>query len=245
MTHASLSGLLLIALLSICGVSSAQDSSTSSQDLEAAVQAKPSSEERPKFEIEFVVFAYNAFDPADEDLGRERDRLMSKGDQEWSPKPPVQFEMLQPADLTLNAACDKLKRLNAYTVLVHGGWVQEGLPEEDAPEIDMSIFGEPSVSGTLRFYVSRYAHVTAAIDYHASTEKGLTLRTASPDTPEASTSSPRRFELRQTRRLRSGELHYFDHPAFGLLVTVRRHAEAHENVAGTGANSERTARPAA
>jgi hypothetical protein len=81
MTHASFSGLLLIALLSICSVSSAQDSSTSSQDLKVTAQAKSDLEERPKFEIEIVVFAYNAFDPADEDLGRERDRLMSKGDQ--------------------------------------------------------------------------------------------------------------------------------------------------------------------
>jgi hypothetical protein len=153
--------------------------------------------------------------------------------------------MLEPADLKLTAACDKLKRLDAYTVLVHGGWIQEGLPEEGAPEIDMSLFGDPRVSGTLRFYLGRYAHVTAAIDYHASTDASSPLRTVSPGIHEESTSSRRMFELRQTRRMRSGELHYFDHPAFGLLVTVRRHAEMHENAASAGASSGRTAGPSA
>ena len=32
---------------------------------------------------------------------------------------------------------------------------------------------------------------------------------------------PTLFRLTQTRRMRSGELHYLDHPLFGLLVQVR------------------------
>ena len=40
------------------------------------------------------------------------------------------------------------------------------------------------------------------------------------------------LELRTTRRTRSGELHYFDHPAFGLLVMVRPAPEEAEPTDG-------------
>jgi len=32
---------------------------------------------------------------------------------------------------------------------------------------------------------------------------------------------PPRYELHIQRRTRSGEVHFFDHPAFGVLVVVR------------------------
>jgi hypothetical protein len=277
MVNSRHSPVLLVSLLqlSISGVSFAQDAPASCQTVEAVVHTKSDFDELPKFEIEVVVFAYEAFDPTEEIFGREPAALTADGlpatadlradepreiplaagglpnqadrlnDFDVSSKALFRLEMLDPEDLMLTEACDKLTRLDAYTVLVHGGWIQEGLPEGDAHEIDMSVFGEPSISGTLQLYVSRFAHLTAAIDYHAPTESPRPLEAASPGVYSESISSPPRFELRQTRRMRSGELHYFDHPAFGLLVALRRHEEMQKNAASSSESSEPTSKPAA
>ena len=62
---------------------------------------------------------------------------------------------------------------------------------------------DSSVRGTIRLYVARYLHVEAHLIY---------------ENPYAANQAL--FELRESRRMRSGELHYFDHPVFGALVRV-------------------------
>jgi hypothetical protein len=59
----------------------------------------------------------------------------------------------------------------------------------------------PVLDGILRVYRLRYLHVDVDLVYHRS---GV-------DTP---------FRLQTSRRMRSGELHYLDHPLFGLLILV-------------------------
>ncbi len=59
----------------------------------------------------------------------------------------------------------------------------------------------PVLDGILRVYRSRYLHVDVDLVYHRS----------EVDTP---------FRLQTSRRMRSGELHYLDHPLFGLLILV-------------------------
>ena len=45
---------------------------------------------------------------------------------------------------------------------------------------------------------------------------------AEPDAPDtlSEVSLAPRYRLLTQRQMRSGELHYFDHPAFGVLVTI-------------------------
>lgn len=59
----------------------------------------------------------------------------------------------------------------------------------------------PVLDGILRVYRSRYLHVDVDLLYHRS----------EVDTP---------FRFQTSRRMRSGELHYLDHPLFGLLILV-------------------------
>jgi len=212
-----------------------------------------------KYEVEIVVFAYNAFDPEEEDLGHRRanqtsteahnsanrveeeakkprasaaavpqpSQLRALGsDREQIPRESFQFELLSSADFELTAEAQKLQSLGAYTVLLHGGWVQEGLPEEAAHDFDISIFGVPRISGTVTLYISRFAHVSAAVDYSAPVEMGSASQAEVTDSRLGITAQPLpRLQLRQTRRMRSGELHYLDHPAFGLLIMVRARGE--------------------
>ena len=127
-----------------------------------------------------------------------------------------QTRFIDQNELELTSALARLNRINAYTVLAHGGWIQEGLSEEEATPIEIWMLDSLNPMGTVKLHLSRFLHITVSLDFYAEesppkkTEHGLekiTLKSA--------------HELRATRRARSGELHYFDHPAFGILVSVK------------------------
>lgn len=113
---------------------------------------------------------------------------------------------------------------------------------------------EPRLAGTVKFYVSRYMHFAVHLDYMTSrpaTAEDEAATSTTPETlpaalgqtstnidnssvvaPDASTDTspvsgriPVVFRLDEERRVRNGELHYFDHPGFGVLVQVTSHSE--------------------
>ena len=114
---------------------------------------------------------------------------------------------------------ERLDRLDAYTPLVHGGWIQEGLPEVDAIPFDLSQLGAFNPRGTIRLHVSRFLHVRIDLSYQ-SDAVAITLAPRSFD-GLARLEFPPRYSLSVQRLTRSGELHFFDHPAFGVLVLVQ------------------------
>lgn len=98
--------------------------------------------------------------------------------------------------------------------LLHTGWRQPGLRKSEALPVRVNGTAQgingSSVKGTIRLYRSRYLHLEANLTYsrpNATQTAGLN-----------GAGNPIRFVLRESRRMRSGELHYLDHPLFGMLV---------------------------
>ena len=81
---------------------------------------------------------------------------------------------------------------------------------------DLASLGVSNPRGTVRVYLSRFLHVNL----------DLTLQDGAPgalptsDTELNELSLAPRYRLVTQRQVRSGELHYFDHPAFGVLVRI-------------------------
>ena len=93
-----------------------------------------------------------------------------------------------------------------------------------------------ALDGTLRVHRARYLHVQADLLYYrpldsdlgavipSDDSSGATPVADSPDTAlieqllAEEDAAPRLFRLTQNRRMRSRELHYLDHPLFGMLV---------------------------
>ena len=90
-------------------------------------------------------------------------------------------------------------------ILAYGSW-QQALPPRESPEPLVLQAGEPDAArrypleGTLAATIGRYLHFAARLQWQLP-DGGIAL-------------------LTEQRRLRSGELHYLDHPAFGVLVQV-------------------------
>jgi hypothetical protein len=135
--------------------------------------------------------------------------------------PPPNPRILLPEELELGDVLARLERLGAYTVLFHGGWEQDGMAEEVAVPMDLARLGSTNPSGWIRLHMNRFLHVRVDVAYDAETP---------PDTVTGSLPSfgfgvvPLRapvYHLYEQRRVLRGELNYFDHPAFGILVVVR------------------------
>lgn len=91
------------------------------------------------------------------------------------------------------------------------------------------------LEGTVRAWAGRYLHLDIDLVYRRLAEVvSITPPMVTPETPNPSTAasatdgSPatdrrevlQQFRMQQTRRLRSDQLHYFDHPAFGALARL-------------------------
>jgi hypothetical protein len=123
-------------------------------------------------------------------------------------------------DLALSDIADRLRRRSGYRVLLHQAWLQPGLDRASAVPVELDRLarsaggdepGTPADAGSLAdasgqlsasavFYRSRYLHL--ALD------AGLAGEADS--------------RIRERRRMRIGELHYFDAPRLGAIATVTR-----------------------
>ncbi|NIR29452.1 MAG: hypothetical protein GWN84_09115 [Gammaproteobacteria bacterium] len=105
------------------------------------------------------------------------------------------------------------------------------MPSGNAPE---TVAGSAPLStaleGTLRLHLARYLHLQADLLYYRpppadplpADDSPATARNESPagEPAAAEVWHPTLFRLQESRRMRSGELHYLDHPLFGVLALV-------------------------
>ncbi|MFW6190988.1 MAG: CsiV family protein [Thiohalospira sp.] len=108
---------------------------------------------------------------------------------------------------------------------------EEGDAVAEIPVDDPSTVPEPSpvgppapvIDGTLRLVVSRYLHAEVDLLYRDPSPDPRTRTYRRPGLlvpPGAERQLPAGFRLQTSRRMRSGEIHYIDHPRFGILVLV-------------------------
>lgn len=78
------------------------------------------------------------------------------------------------------------------------------LPELDTAEDNIPAREIRQLQGALRFHLSRYLHLEPLLWYGSDTDANQRIW----------------VKIDQNRRMRSEELHYLDHPLFGLLVRI-------------------------
>jgi hypothetical protein len=131
----------------------------------------------------------------------------------------LRVRVLGPEELDLGNELRKLQAIAAYEPLLHAGWVQPGLPEADSAPFELNTLGVLNLGGTVRVHLSRFLHITLDVTYRAAESASTAPRFGAGDGLDEIVFAPE-YRLTATRNARSGELHYFDHPAFGVLVRV-------------------------
>ena len=200
----------------------------------------------PRYEVEVIVFAHRDFDPTEERFAQTTNGLGAAAPLREAPvfdettfaAPPVVPETpveqppldpavvaraealsvrpLRPDEMKLGTEYRRLRAISAYQPLVHVGWVQPGLPEADSMPIDIGTFGVLNPRGTVRVHLARFLHITLDLTYQGT---GAATPAAGSDGLDEIALAPQ-YRLKATRSARSNELHYFDHPAFGVLVRI-------------------------
>ena len=200
----------------------------------------------PRYEVEIIVFANRTFDPTEERFEQTLDDFQDNAaatlreapvfdDTTFPPLVPrveplppldplaaqraeaLSVRLLEPEELKLRSEYRRLAAISAYQPLLHAGWVQPGLPEADTETFDLKVLGALNPRGTVRVHLSRFLHITLDLTYQAA--GSATPAFGASDGLDEVALAPR-YRLRATRSARSNELHYFDHPAFGVLVRV-------------------------
>lgn len=117
------------------------------------------------------------------------------------------FRRLSPGAYRLSGIRQRLESADQYVVLEHFGWVQPELAGGrnqwvalgDGVPAGTGVPEAPGLYGMMRVYVSRYLH--AQVDLRYRREAGGTV-----------------YPMSQSRRMRSGEIRYLDHPVLGVIV---------------------------
>lgn len=121
-----------------------------------------------------------------------------------APAATAGFPALPAAKFKLTAIEETLRRSRNFQPLAHIGWTQPGYPRDAAKFLSINSM-VPSASGLVGQVAlsrGRYLHLTLDLVYDAASEGG------------------QRYVLRQTRRMRSNERHYIDHPRFGVIAVI-------------------------
>ncbi len=191
----------LLALATLLGSASAQQPTTSNL---------------PLYDVELVIFRHLSSDATEEvwnlELSKNKGLEIPAEDATPfdAPAPASQelamqtFPALAPSKMKLGAIEDSLRRSRNYRPLAHFGWTQPGYPRYTAPamSIDGLVPADSGLSGEIALSLGRYLHLT------------LDLTFTPPDAPDE------HYVLRQSRRMRSNERHYIDHPKFGVIAVI-------------------------
>jgi len=140
------------------------------------------------------------------------------------------FVLLLEEDFTLSDTFARMQRLDVYEPLMHFGWTQSTLPEEETKVRPLSSFAVPpaGLDGDLTLYLGRYLHLAVNLQLDAETKprratpRERRLNVFGDEIIESLPERITRFRLAENRIVRNGELRYFDHPKFGVLAKVSR-----------------------
>lgn len=125
------------------------------------------------------------------------------------------FQALDPSRYRLQGEWKRMQSSGDYQLLLHTAWQQPGLPREQAVGVILeagaaseALAGAKPLSGVVKVGLSRYLHLDANLLYRKA-------GTATAEEPAFET-----YQLSETRRMRSKEIHYLDHPMFGVIALI-------------------------
>lgn len=157
----------------------------------------------------------------------------------------VAFSLIASEGLQLTGEADRVRADPDLRLLTHMAWIQPGLESEKTKGVRLALrhedelaqqaivdpFTPPALEGVLTLTLSRYLHIKADLLYREARRDSEIERDSQLTLPldlfllsesdEPLPWSPWQiYRMDESRRMRSNELHYLDHPMFGMLVRV-------------------------
>ncbi|MEO1890010.1 MAG: CsiV family protein [Cycloclasticus sp.] len=138
-----------------------------------------------------------------------------------SMKPAVSkaFSTLNIDQQQLHGVVRRLSKLSSYTPIAHGGWIQP-LEEKSSLQAIQIVLqaGAIQLEGTLTFHRGRYLHLNVDLQLTEMMPATLDANYISNIAIQPATM----YRLKEPRRIKTSDTHYFDHPRFGVMVIVEK-----------------------
>ncbi|PCM45368.1 5'-methylthioadenosine phosphorylase [Marinobacter sp. ANT_B65] len=151
------------------------------------------------------------------------------------------FKLASPNQLHLGSAANRLERSGRYRVLMSAGWYESFPPNYKGQPLRIEIgdwlkqAGQREVEGYITIDRRRYLHVTAHLNHWQEGKvdtTGVIEGDSAGETIDSSTVTELAVNpdippelltwIRETRRMRSEEIHFLDSPTIGVLVFFRK-----------------------
>ncbi len=189
-----------------------------------ASAAEPARTTEPVYQVELVIIRPVVPVGIPEDWSVEASRAAASVEAEGEPveggegqsSGRMAVRTLSSGQFKLGGVDAAIARSKGYELMRHVGWSQAatargaGLAVELA---DIAGDGAEPLRGTVALEQGRYLYLKLDLAYAPATPPNSLLG-------EASSPGPVTFTLRQNRRIKPFERHYFDHPAFGVIAMV-------------------------
>lgn len=187
--------------------------------------AEPARTQEAVYNVELVIFRPLTPLGIEEDWGMEATRGRSvtevPGDEEEgavaanAADSRVTVSSLSPALFKLGPIVSSLQRNRGYELIAHLGWTQAAVPRGSGLMVDLQEVGLSGlpVRGAGVLERGRYLYLRLDLSY-APAEPPVSLVATAQGAGSVT------FLLKQVRRLRPFERHYFDHPAFGVIAMI-------------------------
>lgn len=151
------------------------------------------------------------------------------------------FRALPSSSYRLLQEIKSLESSNQYRVLLHTAWRQPGLETYSALPVHLTAEIKPMpqpatetntpdvidtatkiLDGTVKIILGRFLHAEVDLTYQDNHPPAEVSGVSVPDNMKTlETKSAPVFRLKQTRKMRSKEIHYLDSPVLGMLVYIR------------------------
>ena len=133
--------------------------------------------------------------------------------------------LLHPAQgLDFRSAAQRFDYRQDMKVLWHKAWLENIQPEGQAIPHEIEVAGEKNgveteITGTISLHKSRFLHIVPDLKLQQYVQ-GYTDNPDDPYSAERQWLPLRAAHIDRSRRMRSNEIHYLDHPLLGILVKV-------------------------
>lgn len=153
-------------------------------------------QERRLYSVEVLVFAHPGGDAMQAEAWRA-----DPGEPDISRAAPAGGEVsaLGPSSYRLSGAWQALRNSSGYRPLRHLAWTQAGYSEARAPHVLVGDGPGSELHGVVQVSRARFLHAKVDLVYQDAGQ---------------------RYRFTSRRRMRANELHYLDHPLFGVLMIV-------------------------
>jgi len=126
------------------------------------------------------------------------------------------FSPLRVQQQQLHGVFARLKSLSSYQPIAHGGWIQPLTDNRKKQAVHISQqTANTQLEGSIIFHKGKYLHLDIDLQF-SETPSGIAYDS------HPIIAATQRYRLTESRRIKTTDSNYFDHPRFGVITRVEK-----------------------